>query len=973
MTPERWEQIGRLYEQVSEMAPDERSRFLDRACRGDVELRREVESLLAAEDAVGDFIAAPALKDAAELLTAETPGSLVGKQIGHYQILSFVGAGGMGEVYAAQDPRLGRKVAIKLLLAGVSHDADRLRRFAQEARAVGMLNHPNILTVHDVGAYQDAPYIVSELLEGQTLRERLKDGTITPSKAVEIALQLARGLSAAHERGIMHRDLKPENLFITRDERVKVLDFGLAKLAKSQFNGADANSHGFSIIRSTPGMVMGTVGYMAPEQLRGEETDHRADIFAFGIILYEMLAGERPFHADSAAETISAILKQETPELPASICAQSPELDRVVRRCLEKKPELRFQSASDLSFALEGVLSSSLSSSGSRLKAAQALAGGQEDEGEPTRPLQLKRSRIGRIGQIGIIGWAGWAVAGVFMLATVGLTIAYLRRPAAFTKIVPFTSFPGQKSNPVFSPDGNQIAFFWDGGGESEGGVYIKLIDAGAPLRVASVPVGVDSRGQYLAWSPDGRYIAFTRKGAASGIFTVPALGGSERKLTDLTGAFTWSPDGRTLAIVGGDAPQEPLSIFLLSLETGERRRLTNPQAGAFGDASPVFSPDGQSLAFIRSLNSLVSDVYRMHVSGGEPVRLTNDNLQMEDGLAWTANGREIVFSSPRGGLPSLWRVSAFEGKPKRLIGIGEYAYTPAISKQGGRLAYVYRRSNLNIWRAPGPNSTAKGGAPIKLIASTREEVSPQYSPDGKRIVFVSDRSGGKEIWVCASDGSGAVQLTNFGGGGHTGTPRWSPDGRQIAFDSRPEGQSDIFVISTEGGRPRRLTTENTDEVLPSWSRDGRWVYFGSGRGGDWQIWKTPVEGGQPVQVTTNGGYKALESADGQFLYYSKRGSSVWRAPIKGGEENLILDQVRYGYWDLFEKGICFLSAGGTPQPAIEFFNFATRQVTPLTGPGNGKPPYGPPNLAVSVDGQWVLYWQVDHIENDIMLVENFR
>lgn len=962
MTPERWEQIGQLYEQAKELALGERAVFLDRACAGDAELRREVEALLEAEATIGDFIAAPALKDAAGLLTAEAPGTLVGKQLGHYQILSFIGAGGMGEVYAAQDARLGRKVAIKLLLAGVAHDADRLRRFAQEARAVGMLNHPNILTIHDVGTHQGAPYLVSELLEGETLRERLKDGAFPPFKAVDIALQLTRGLAAAHERGIVHRDLKPENLFITTDGRVKVLDFGLAKLTQPQFNGTDAKAQAFSIIRSNPGLVMGTVGYMAPEQLRGEEADHRADIFAFGVILYEMLTGERPFRGDSMAETMSAILKQETPELPAPLSAQAPGLERIIRRCLEKNPQQRFQSASDLGFALEALTSSALGHSGSRLDAT-AASDGKVNEETRTLLLKLKRSRIGPL------GWLGWALAGVFMLATIGLTIAHFRRPTLLTRIVPFTSFPGHKSRPVFSPDGNQIAFCWDGESGNDPGIYVKLIDSGTPLRLASLNSVFDTE---LDWSPDGRSIAFIRRGDGGGIFTVPALGGPERKLADVADDFAWSPDGKTLAITSRAAPQAPSSISLLVLETGERRRLTTPQAEAFGDRSPAFSPDGQSLAFIRSPNFLVGDIYLTPVAGGEPVRLTSDNLQLEDGLTWTADGREIVYSSPRGGLPSLWRVSAFGGKTRRLIGIGEYAFNPSVARQGGRLAYVYRRVDRNIWRAPGPNSTAQGSAPIKLIASSREEVSPQYSPDGKRIVFVSDRTGSREIWLCASDGQDAVQLTNFGGS-HTGTPRWSPDGRQIAFDSRPEGQSDIYLISPEGGRPRRVTAENFDDVLPSWSRDGRWIYFASKRGGDWQIWKVPAEGGQAVQVTSNGGYQARESADGEYLYYAKREPGIWRMPVAGGAESLVLEQVRYGYWDLLEKGICFIGTGGTPQPAIEFFNFATRQVTQLARLEKGKSPVGAPNLAVSADGQWLLYWQVDQVDNDIMLVENFR
>jgi len=962
MTPERWEQIGELYERARELDPDERAIFLDRACAGDDELRGEVESLIDVQSSISDFIEAPALKDAAELLTAETPGLLVGKQLGHYRILSFIGAGGMGEVYAAQDSRLGRKVAIKLLPSGVARSEDRLRRFAQEARVVGAINHPNILTIHDVGTHQDAPYIVSELLEGETLRERLKRGPLTPLRAVETALQIARGLTAAHERGIVHRDLKPENLFITNDERIKVLDFGLAKLM--QPIGAESNGQEFSVFRSTPGMVMGTVGYMAPEQLRGEEADHRADIFAFGVILYEMLAGERPFKADSAAGTMAAILEREAPQLPGSSGDQLPELERIIRRCLEKRPENRFQSAGDLGFALEGLTSRNLSASW-RIQ-SDGIASGRLEDGMPTVPLHFRR------GGMGWMGWAGWIVAAVLLISTIGLTIAYFRRPTAVSRIVPFTSFPGIKSSPVFSPDGNQIAFFWDGGEVEEPGIFVKLIDSGMPLRIATLPGGSWGGGLSLVWSPDGRQIAFSRRGAEGGIFAIPALGGPERKLTDLAGSFTWSPDGKALAVASTAAPQTPFSIFMVSIETGEKRRLTNPLAGSFGDVSPSFSPDGETLAFIRSPNFLVGDIHLIRISNGEPVRLTSDNLQLEEGLAWTADGREIIYSSPRGGLPSLWRIPVHGGNPKRLIGIGEYAFNPSTSRPGGRMAYVYRRIDRNIWRIPGPGSPSGDSGPVKLIASTRDDLSPQYSPDGKRIVFVSDRTGSREIWVSDSDGQNAVQLTDFGGS-HTGTPRWSPDGSLIAFDSRPEGQSEIYLISPQGGRPRRLTTENSDDVLPSWSHDGQWVYFASNRGGNWQVWKKPAGGGQAVQITKNGGYQALESSDGRYLYFVKREPGIWRKDVRAGEETLVLEQARYGQWALLKDGICFIGSQDSQRHSIEFFNFASGKVSQLTSLRKTTNTSGGPNLAASADGRWILYWQADQIDNDIMLVENFH
>ena len=951
MTPTRFEQINQLFDDAVELAPSARAAFLAQACAGDEELRREVESLLAAESSVGDFMAAPALKDAAALMTSEPLGSMVGKQLGHYQLLSFIGAGGMGEVYAARDSRIGRKVAIKLLPAAMARDADRLHRFEQEARAVGMLNHPNILTIHDVGTDESGPYLVSELLEGETLRERIKRGALPLPKVVDIALQITRGLAAAHESGWAHRDLKPENLFITYDGRVKILDFGLAKLSPRRFTEARTDEFVLPQIRSNPGLVMGTVSYMSPEQLRGEEADSRSDIFAFGVILFEMLTGERPFRGVSAAETTSAILTQETPELPAAIGAQSPGLERVIRRCLEKQPQQRFQSMSDLGFALEALTAFAMTSAGTSGSSSAA-------------PSQQQSSKMAD--RLGKRGWLGWVVAGIFMLSTIGLSIAYFSRPTISSRIVPFTSFSGQKFNPVFSPDGNQIAFLWDDGG-GELNLYVKLIDAGTPLRLAT---NLGNRNFNLAWSPDGRSVAFVRSGTEGGIFTVPALGGPERKLSEMTGTFAWSPDGKTLAISGSDSGREPLSLYLLSLVTGTKKQLTTPVAGSIGDTSPVFSPDGQMLAFIRTPGTQVHDIYLLSIAGGALKRLTFDNLELNGRLAWTADGKDIVFSTPRGGLPSLWRVSVTGGEPRRLPGIGEYAFNPSIARQGDRLAYVYNKIDRNIWRVPGPHSTASERAPFKLIASTRDDVAPQYSPDGKRIVFVSDRSGSREIWVCASGGQNLVQLTNFGGS-HTGTPRWSPDGRHIAFDSRPEGRSNIYVISADGGNPRRISDGTAEDIRPGWSVDGQWIYFGSWRNGDWQIWKAPSGGGQAVPVTQHGGYEAFASSDGKHIYYTKREPGIWRIPVEGGEEGLVLDQGTWGNWALLEQGICLLDRQSEPQPVIKFFSFATRQMTPLAQLDKGKAPQG--NLTASSDGAWVLYWQADQMDNDIMLVEGFH
>jgi Tol biopolymer transport system component len=378
-------------------------------------------------------------------------------------------------------------------------------------------------------------------------------------------------------------------------------------------------------------------------------------------------------------------------------------------------------------------------------------------------------------------------------------------------------------------------------------------------------------------------------------------------------------------------------------------------------------------LAFIRATNDLVDDIFLVPLAGTQLRRLTFDELRVQ-GLAWTADGREIVFSSNRAGSFSLWRISASGGQPEPLAGVGEGALDPTIPAQGKRLAYTQDNPETNIWRMELPKPPGQARAPTKFISSTRLDLLPEYSPDGQSIVFTSRRSGSTEIWRCDSDGSHPIRLTFFGGP-EGGAPRWSPDGRQIAFDSRPEGHTDVYVVSVEGGPLRRLTTQSSDDWVPSWSRDGRWIYFTSNRSGDCQIWKVPAEGGQAMQVTRQGGFFALESPDGQFVYYTKHDDAnpaLWRVPVDGGEEALVHDLVKpanWGQWAVVDEGVYFVNSTEPSSPAIEFFDFATSQVRPIAR--LEKPTIA--GLAVSPDGRWILYTQVDRQENDIMLVENFR
>jgi Tol biopolymer transport system component len=447
----------------------------------------------------------------------------------------------------------------------------------------------------------------------------------------------------------------------------------------------------------------------------------------------------------------------------------------------------------------------------------------------------------------------------------------------------------------------------------------------------------------------------------------------------------SFSPDGKYLAVSDKGSAEEPFSIQLISVGTGARRGGSSPPAGAIGDGSPAFSPDGQWVAFVRAIGSAVADLYVMPAAGGEVKRLTSDKTLIGIGsgsgvgsLAWTPDSREIVFSSSRGGSVSrLWRVAASGGEPVRVEGAGQLAFSPAVSTRGGRLAYVQSFNDLNIWRAPLVEN-GKGVAPTKIVSSTLRDESPSYSPDGKKFVFNSTRSGSFELWVCEADGENPSQLTNFGGP-LTGTPRWSPDGRWIAFDSRVAGNPDIFVIGSEGGSPRRLTAEASEDIVPSWSRDSRFIYFASTRSGSLQIWKMPAEGGPARQLTQRGGFEGYESADGKYFYYMKgrnvTAPGIWRVPAEGGEETLFFDQHRAGVWRSWAvtaQGIYFVTGERPARTVIEYFNFATGKIKVVARPEK-EILTGTLGLSVSPDGKWLLYTQADQRGMDIMLVDNFR
>jgi eukaryotic-like serine/threonine-protein kinase len=912
-----------------------------------------------------------------------------GTNLDRYEIISTLGSGGMGEVYLAHDTRLKRQVALKLLPAHFTRDADRVRRFEQEAQAASALNHPSIITIHEIGQAGSSHFIATEFIAGETLRQKLVRGKLGLPSAFDVALQVASALVAAHAAGIVHRDIKPENVMVRPDGLVKVLDFGLAKLTEKQFTTADAEAT--TTIAGTetdPGTVMGTAQYMSPEQARGQTVDARTDIFSLGSVLYEMITGQRPFEGATPTDVIVSILTRDptpasvfTPEVPA-------ELDRIIGKALEKDREERYQVVKELlvdvkrlkkrrEFETEMTRSAGpgeqIASSGPTATATSYPQPTQTTDKELARPTAGMAYLVGATKRHKLR--AVLILAGLLAAASLTLWLSpFGQHRAPTARIIPFTTFSGTADHPAFSPDGNQVAFVWDGGNGENLDVYVKLIGVGTPLRLTTDPAEDVSP----AWSPDGRYLAFLRRSAnESGIYVVPALGGPERKLGKTEPSLSrlsWSPDGKFLAVVDRASPQDGYGIFLFSVESGEKQRLTSaPQSSA--DSSPAFSPDGKTLAFIRSSALSSEDIYLISTHGGELQRLTADARRIPS-LAWTADGREIVFSSNRGGGFSLWRVAISGGTPERVAVTGQNTYSPAISRQGNRLVHNVSFLDSNIWRIDNSNAADRQASPTRLISSSRQDHSPQFSPDGEKIAFVSDRSGNEEIWLCERDGSHPVQLTFFEGT-VAGTPRWSPDGQQIVLDARPAGNADIYVVSAEGGKPRPVTNEPSHDVMASWSRDGRSLYFCSNRSGAYQIWKVPAAGGQAIQVTKRGGFEAFESPDGQLLYYTKgRGpGGLWQIPVAGGEERQVPELVDAGYWRYWavhDSGIYFVAPVASARPAIKFFSFITHAVAQL-GVLERDPLQGPPGLTISPDGRWLLYAQVDQSVSDLMLVENFR
>jgi Tol biopolymer transport system component len=741
----------------------------------------------------------------------------------------------MGEVYRARDARLNRDVAVKILPASFSADPDRLQRFAQESRAAAALNHPNILSIYDIGEDRGAPYVVSELLEGETLRDRLRNGALTSRKAIEYAQQIARGLAAAHEKGIVHRDLKPENLFITNDGHAKILDFGLAKFNHPE---AELSDESPTIqVATEAGTVLGTAGYMSPEQVRGKAADSRSDIFSFGAILYEILSGKRAFHGDTAADTMSAILKEEPPDLAETNRNISPALERIVRHCLEKNPAERFQSARDVAFNLEALTDVSTST-----------RGGLRAVPEEKPVLRWLLPLLG--GLLLLLSWAG-----VYRFARRGTVAAN----PTFHEV---TFRNGIIWDARFAPDGQTIVYgaAWDGRSQE---VFSTRFDSSDSRSLGLPPaqiLSISSKGEMAVALHPVNFSPFTQAGTLA---RVPLAGGAPREVLDNITWADWAPDGQSLAVI------RPSTVAVAHLEFPPGKVIYEPK----GWVSHVrFSPSGDFLA--------VAD----HIAGGDDGRVvildahgnsksSSSYYSSVEGLAWSPNGKEVWFSAvPSGSARSIYGLD-FSGK-ERLIYRSPGGLTIHDISRAGLVLLTADKARLSISALP-PGETHE-----RSLSWFDWSLLVDMSGDGKNIVFseTGEAEGSNySIFLRKTDGSPAVRL------GEGGFGALSPDGQWVL--SAVGSPAKLMLLPTGVGESRQLTDDKTDHFNYAWMPDSKSIAFSSAEPGHApRTYLLDIQGGSPRAITPEGTVGGLVSPDGKFLLSIDGKRQRWLYPIAGGE-----------------------------------------------------------------------------------------
>ena len=765
-----------------------------------------------------------------------------GTKLGPYEIGAPIGAGGMGEVYRAKDTRLGREVAIKILPESFARDTDRLRRFEQEARAVAALNHPNILAIHDIGEQDGAPFIVSELLEGNSLRAELEHGALPARKASDYAAQIAQGLAAAHDKNLVHRDLKPENVFITREGRVKILDFGLAKLAPSARGSKESDGLTLTSSPTEAGVVMGTAGYMAPEQIRGATVDSRTDIFAFGAVLYEMVSGERAFRRETPAETMTAILKEDPPELSEMTQPVSPGLERIVRRCLEKQPEQRFQSAKDLAFALEALTGGTGTSS--KTAANAAIAGGSSRSGSK-------------------LGWLGYAAAAAVVGLVLGAAIAWQSHPVpaqppTFTRV---SYHHGEVIRGRFAPDGKTVLYSAKLGGGGAPDTYSIREDypASNPAGMTGAMVLAISRQGQMAVLMHPQYFAHYQW--VGTLATSPLGGSAPRELLEKVADADWSPDGNELAVLD---------------QSNDKWRLQYPMGKVLleGDAwmsDLRVSPDGKQVAVFRHPPTIDDrgDVVLVDRSG--QLRTLSTGWESLEGLAWSPSGKEVWFSAADSGEQYCIHAVTLSGK-QRTVYCGTAATRILDIASSGRVLVSTEETQGSM------ALIEHGSNQERDLSWLSYSFGPKLSQDGSEVLFtdLSEQSGNDySVYVRKTDGSPAVRLT---GGGYVSDV--SPDGKWALVQFSGDPAARVQVVPVGPGQARSLHWDGLQPQWSQWFPDGQHILLIANQNSKGMaVFVTDVNGATPKLISPGDAPWGAVAPDGKsvllFVQGQHKGGTV--------------------------------------------------------------------------------------------------
>jgi len=877
-----------------------------------------------------------------------------GTRLGPYEIIGPLGAGGMGEVYRAKDPRLGREVAIKVLPARVAGDAEALARFEREARAVAVLSHPNILAIHDFGVEQGTAFSVTEMLEGETLRERLSGSPLPVRKTLDYAGQIARGLAAAHDKGIVHRDLKPENIFITHDGRAKILDFGLAKVGVAAEGDLTASP---TMERGTrPGTVLGTMGYMSPEQVRGQALDQRSDLFAFGSILYEMLSGRRAFSRETPADTMSAILKEDPPGLAAAPQEIPPALQRLVEHCLEKNPAERFQSARDLAFHLEALGPVSTSSMAVPL------------------PADPERTRRG--------GRTGLLVAAALLSGLVigGLSALRIWSPAPYVPpTIRYLSYSGRDTEPSASRDGRLIAYTSVREGRSQ--IWLKQVSGGDEVALTSGP-----GDQLPRISPDGSQVLFTRvdKGVAS-LQKISVVGGDPRKIVDDAYVGDWSPGGDRVVFLRARPEGDSLVSVIGTVDaTGQdARELTEVKLEALDSAR--WSPDGRTIVAVRSgTENAPNTLLLVPVQGGEPRTLTPPPPAGRlSSPVWVDGGRALLYAQSEtfiaggsdwaSGRLILQDVATAQADVKMWLPLS----SSVIDLLGpGSVVMGVSSNRQNLKQVPLSSGVASGAAGW-LTRGNSTDRQPTYSPDGRWILFSSNRGGNLDLWKLSTETGSIHRLTEDSA--DDWDPAFSPDGESILWSTNRSGHFEIWVSAADGTGARQLTQDGFDAENPTMTPDGEWVVYNSGNPAHSGLWKIHPDGSGATRLVPGSWSTPDVSPDGRYVAFRTSLFPRTLRIARTGDGSIVGSPIELagsgtnGRPRWTPDGRRFLYTASDPNGALGIYvqDFAPGEDTVATRrpvlPFDFQQP--PESFGVSPDGAHLIYSVIDTLDS-LMLAQ---